>query len=247
MENGRSFLRRLRPVANRMMGVLKAVRSQRMRRAALRRARIGFGDPAFVGPYERHGSTAGFYEEQWLWAHRKLIRGMVLDMSTPKHWHEWIYRLPEVSRVYISDLKGTEVEKYGFDSPVDITADFCAEELPVAGDSFDTVLCLSILEHSINPYMLVTNLCKALKPGGWLFINVPFAYPDGHCEPDYWRFGQEGLKFLVSAQPLTDIRQGRLCDLWSDVGPILGHDPDNSWHHGLPVYNWLIGRRIQTP
>jgi SAM-dependent methyltransferase len=206
---------------------------------------MAFGDRAFIGPYERHGSLAGFYEEQWLWSHRDRIKGVVLDMSTPKHWHEWIYELPQVSQVRISDLAGNEVEKYGFRSSVDITGDFCANELPVGIKPFDTVLCLSILEHSTEPRRLVTNLCKILKPGGWLFINVPFAYPDGHCKPDYWRFGRAGLEFLVRDQPLADIQQGQLCDLWRRIGPMLGRAPDEpSAHYGLPLYNWLIGRRV---
>jgi SAM-dependent methyltransferase len=244
MENARSFSRRLRRSVNRTIDALKAARQRRRQRAALRRARSGFGAAEFVGPYERHFSAAGFYEEQWLWAHRAKISGVVLDMSTPKYWHEWIYHLPGVARVCISDLSGAQVEKYGFTSPVDIAGDFCADTPPVPPGSFDTILCLSILEHSTDPHRLVTNLCNALRPGGWLFINVPFAYPDGHYKPDYWRFGRDGLKFLVSNQPLTDVQQGQLCDVWGHVGPLLGLDPGDRYHHGLPVYNWLIGRRV---
>jgi hypothetical protein len=231
-------------VVRRAIRILRDVKARHEAQLSLRKARFSMGNPQFQGPYERHGSVAGFYEEQWLWSHRERIKGVILDMSTPRYWHEWIYQLPSVSHVFISNLESVEVEKYGFRSPVDISGDFCAAEPPVSPNSFDTILCLSILEHCVDPRRMVTNLSKVLRPGGWLFINVPFTYPDGHCSPDYWRFGQDGLTLITSGVPLTDIEQGQSCDMWNLVGPTLGHSPNGRYYHrGLPLYNWLICRR----
>jgi len=168
---------------------------------ARRRIRREFPGSTFVGPYEQDGVYMSFREEQWLWTHRDLVRGVVLDMSTPRYWHEWIYQLPTVEKVLISDLWTVEVGKYGHQSKVDITGDFAAQKLPVPEESFDTVLCLSILEHCTEPATMVRNIGLILRPGGVAFFWCPYAYIDGHTGdqgPDYWRFCRDG--YLVMAR-----------------------------------------------
>lgn len=39
--------------------------------------------------------------------------------------------------------------------------------------SFDYIICADILEHLIDPYMVVTDLIHYLKPGGKLIISIP--------------------------------------------------------------------------
>jgi len=45
--------------------------------------------------------------------------------------------------------------------------------LPFASGSFDDLFCLEGLEHLKNPYGLVEELCRVLKPGGFLYISTP--------------------------------------------------------------------------
>jgi len=47
------------------------------------------------------------------------------------------------------------------------------EDLASAGDSFDTVLCLNVLEYLDRPDAVVDSLGGALKPGGSLIVLVP--------------------------------------------------------------------------
>ena len=118
----------------------------------------------FVGPYEAAGIAIGVYQEQWLWQRRQLIGGTVLDMSSVRHWNRFVHELPTVERVLISDLDQPVLEKMGHSSPVDVLGDFCADPPPLPPQSLDTVLCLSVLEHCADP----------------------FAYVDGHLQPDTW-------------------------------------------------------------
>jgi len=120
----------------------------------------------FIGPYEKEGILMSFREEQWLYTNRHLIRGYVLDMSTPKYFHDWIYELTGVDKVLISDLQDQAIEKAGHRSQVDIICDFCAIDLPVPEESYDTVLCLNILEHCEDPMSMVKNIYRVLRMGG---------------------------------------------------------------------------------
>jgi Methyltransferase domain len=216
-------------------------------RRARRRIRKQFPDSTFVGPYERHGYWNGIYTEQWLWKHRHLIRGVVLDMSTPRYVDEWIYQLPAVEKVLISDLDKAEITNLGHTSKVDITGDFCAETLPVPENSFDTVLCISILEHAEDPLALVRNIRRLLRPGGVAFFCCPFAYIDGHMGtygPDYWRFGRDAYLLMARKVGFETMDVGEMCDMgkyflleygWSAAA--------TSWHRGVPTMNWMICRR----
>ncbi len=44
---------------------------------------------------------------------------------------------------------------------------------------FDLVWCRHCLEHSIFPYFTLAGFLRVLKPGGWLYVEVPA--PDTSC------------------------------------------------------------------
>lgn len=215
-----------------------AVGSPHFKERARRRRREEFPDSTFVGPYEAEGLYGGMWGEQWLWAYRDLIHGVVLDMSTPRYYHEYIYQLPAVEKVLISDLSDANVEKFGHMSPVNIRGDFCAPELPVPDGSFDTVLCLSILEHCEDPIAMVRNIGRLLRPGGVAFFLVPFAYTDGHLGPDYWRFTQEVLRLMARKANLEVIEIGHFGALGKYFIFEIGESVPR-----VPITNWMICQR----
>jgi 2-polyprenyl-3-methyl-5-hydroxy-6-metoxy-1,4-benzoquinol methylase len=45
--------------------------------------------------------------------------------------------------------------------------------LPVQGSRFDTVICLDLLEHVYQRDLLLTEIRRALKPGGSMLLSVP--------------------------------------------------------------------------
>jgi SAM-dependent methyltransferase len=46
-------------------------------------------------------------------------------------------------------------------------------------DHFDLIWCRHCLEHSVFPYFTLVGFYRALKPGGWLYLEVPA--PDTSC------------------------------------------------------------------
>lgn len=82
---------------------------------------------------------------------------------------------------------------------VDVTAMTIEEE-------FDLVLCMYVLEHVFDVRAAVTNMHRALKPGGRLLLAVPHVYPY-HDEPiDFWRFTEHSLRQLCGGFTSVDIR-----------------------------------------
>ena len=88
----------------------------------------------------------------------------------------------------------------------DLHLDVCAIEQ--SDDSYDAVICLEVLEHCADPFAASRELLRILRPGGALFLTVPFltgyhGHPDSgsgsHSEyPDYWRFTHQGLARMFS-------------------------------------------------
>jgi len=72
--------------------------------------------------------------------------------------------------------------------------------------SFDTILCIEVLEHVSNPFLAASEIVRTLRPGGRLFLTTPFLtsyHGKGHGSSqddfaDYWRFTHQGLEQLFS-------------------------------------------------
>ncbi len=75
--------------------------------------------------------------------------------------------------------------------------------LPLAPESFDTVLCTQVLEHVPEPLDLLREAWRVLKPGGRLLLTAP-QYNALHGEPqDYFRYTRYGLEHLARKADFT--------------------------------------------
>jgi SAM-dependent methyltransferase len=70
--------------------------------------------------------------------------------------------------------------------------------LPFRECAFDAVLCTQTLEHVSEPQLVVREMAMLLKPGGRLYLTVPFLGDPLHQEPyDFYRYTKYSLKRLV--------------------------------------------------
>lgn len=71
-----------------------------------------------------------------------------------------------------------------------------ADNIPLADNAFNTVLCLEVLEHTPEPAQVIAECHRILKPEGILYITAPMTWYL-HYEPyDFYRFTKYGLKHL---------------------------------------------------
>jgi SAM-dependent methyltransferase len=80
---------------------------------------------------------------------------------------------------------------------VDIVADLSAGTGQLPASHFALAICCSVLEHTPRPWLLADNIARLLRPGGQLYLSVPWvwryhAYPD-----DYFRFSPRGVQSLL--------------------------------------------------
>jgi len=86
----------------------------------------------------------------------------------------------------------------------DVVADL-NESLPISDDVADTVMSLSVLEHLCEPQTMLKEAHRILKPGGLLFVAVPFQWWVHEAPHDYYRFTKYGLEYLLSKAGFTEI------------------------------------------
>lgn len=82
------------------------------------------------------------------------------------------------------------------DVVLDLTEDFRIVDKILRRRRFNTIFCLSVLEHCSNPFMMAKNITKLLNQNGVLYVSAPFCW-EFHAYPsDYWRFTPEGIRIL---------------------------------------------------
>lgn len=89
---------------------------------------------------------------------------------------------------------------------VDIRAD--GHSLPFRNETFDFVVCTSVLEHVPHPKQFVAEALRVTKPGGHLWFEVPFLYhfhTAGDADPhDYWRWTANGARRLFAGVQIVE-------------------------------------------
>ncbi len=80
-----------------------------------------------------------------------------------------------------------------FDRPIRATDTLLGDgtRLPFATGSFDGVMCSNMLEHTPNPELVLDEIARVLRPGGWAYVSwTPWYSPwGGHDMNPYQYLG----------------------------------------------------------
>lgn len=80
------------------------------------------------------------------------------------------------------------------------------DRLPFADNSFDAVICSEVIEHTRYPEASIQELRRVCKPGGFIYLTTPFAFPEHGIPYDFQRptqffyrslFEKDEIRFLV--------------------------------------------------
>ena len=78
--------------------------------------------------------------------------------------------------------------------------------LPFPDNHFDNVLCISVLEHLIEPQKAIAEMQRVLKKNGKIILSAPFLFPIHDAPDDYWRFTKYGLQILFNDWRIIDLK-----------------------------------------
>lgn len=97
--------------------------------------------------------------------------------------------------------KAESLDINDFGSYPDILGDVCSPFPDWMQGRYDAVVALAILEHVYDPAAAIANFSAALKPGGRLFLYVPWIYryhgPPDLTFQDYQRLSRDGMAYLL--------------------------------------------------
>jgi ubiquinone/menaquinone biosynthesis C-methylase UbiE len=82
-----------------------------------------------------------------------------------------------------------------------------------------------VLEHVDDCHAAVRECWRILKAGGTFLVGVPFAQPLHRAPQDFWRFTEFGIRFLLRAFAIEEIRA-------------IGTDPQ------APSAYWVRARKV---
>ncbi len=105
--------------------------------------------------------------------------GMVLDCGSGK------------KDVSFPNLIQSEIVDYPL---VDVLA--VNQTLPFASGSFDALMSLDVLEHVDQPFDCAEELLRVLRPGGEMYVNVPFLQQEHGYPHHYFGMTRMGLRRL---------------------------------------------------
>lgn len=128
------------------------------------------------------------------------IRGKVLDVGAGQA--PWTGMLsPDV------EYAGVDIEKadeFGMLRAPGVVY-YDGARLPMEDASFDTVMCIEVLEHVPDPEALLADMYRVLKPGGQLLLTVPWSARVHHIPHDYSRFTRFGLESRLTRVGFADL------------------------------------------
>ncbi|MBK0399310.1 class I SAM-dependent methyltransferase [Limibaculum sp. M0105] len=103
-------------------------------------------------------------------------------------------------KVETLDLNDIDATEQNLTRP-DLLGDVCSPFPDWMAGRYDAVIALAILEHVYDPAAAVANFRGALKPGGRLFLYVPWMWryhaPRSLVFQDYQRLSRDGMAYLL--------------------------------------------------
>jgi SAM-dependent methyltransferase len=110
---------------------------------------------------------------------------LVVGGATVGNGVEAVYRDPRV-QVIAFDIVGSPVTQFVAD----------AHRVPLPSGSVDAVLVQAVLEHVLDPALVVAEIHRVLKDGGLVYAETPFLQQVHAGAHDFTRFTASGHRYL---------------------------------------------------
>ena len=108
-----------------------------------------------------------------------------------------------------------------------------ARRLPFASGVFDLAVSQETVEHVDDPFLAVREIVRVVRPGGKIYLQVPFVIGYHPGPEDYWRFTRAGVAALLRQAGIPEAR------IAIAVGPGSGF-----YRIGVEFLAGLVGRVV---
>lgn len=155
--------------------------------------------------------------ELFIKRHKNLFQGPILEIGSRDYGSTVNMRDLFPGEEYIGiDMQAGK----GVDHVIDLTAPLEGIDAILDRRRFGTIICLSVLEHCAQPFRMAENITRLLRPGGRLYVSVPFSWKFHGYPSDYWRFTHEGVKQLFPELVFDMASSCTSTDVAGDLHPV---------------------------
>lgn len=163
--------------------------------------------------------------------HRRWLTGRVLNAGAGDR---------DISHLVDGELVNLDIVEGLHSSNIDIFSPL--HDIPVEDGHFDAVLCNAVLEHVRNPHEAIAEFQRVTRPGGILYLVVPFMQPE-HLDPtDFQRYTIDGLQELVRVHGFEVVEAGGVHSVYTTLGWIA-----LEWLAEVPGWRGTLGRWTILP
>ena len=130
------------------------------------------------------------------------LKGKLLDIGCGK----MPYRAYILERSEVNQYTGMDIDSslaYDKDIIPDIRWD--GKTMPVQNEFYDSAIATEVLEHCANPEIVLKEIYRILKPGGMLFLTVPFLWNLHEVPHDEYRYTPFSLERHLQNSGFRDI------------------------------------------
>lgn len=130
------------------------------------------------------------------------FHGVFLDIGCGVMPYRDIIReaAPRLTRYLGLDLEGSEIYR----AEVDLRWD--GRRIPLEDASVDSAMLTEVLEHCPEPWVVLKEARRVLKPGGVLFFTVPYIWPLHDAPYDFFRYTPFALEKLLAEAGFADVK-----------------------------------------
>jgi SAM-dependent methyltransferase len=93
------------------------------------------------------------------------------------------------------------------------------EELPEG--SFDQVIAMGLMEHLKEPWRLVREAFRILRPGGRLYVSASSVFPVHRGPDNYYHFTRFGMREVLSVSSWKEMEISASCGPYKTIGILL--------------------------
>ncbi len=139
----------------------------------------------FINPFYflRKGIIDGIY------TNKKYLKGKMMDFGCGTKPYKGILSVQEYIGVDIKlpdDQGNNQVDVY-----------YDGKTIPFKTNYFDSVLASEVFEHIFNLPVILQELFRVIKPGGYLVATLPFAWDEHGVPYDFARYTSFGIEHLL--------------------------------------------------
>jgi SAM-dependent methyltransferase len=126
----------------------------------------------------------------YLKARLNRVEGSILEVGSKDYGSTVPFRR---ELQYTGRYVGLDME----DGPgVDVVGDLSFGLCGLEPESFSLIICCSVLEHVKKPWDMAANMERLVRPGGTVYIAVPWVWRYHGYPEDYFRFSHRGIMEL---------------------------------------------------